>query len=275
MGLTLLLYAIIQSRNFSKEPAAANAPLATSAEDAPHSIVVCGEMNESFKVGSKLSDQESGARKPTTSKRTRLSKDIWLKHTLGKIGEVGVAGVQIESMAKELGVTKGSFYWHFQDRDSLLSEALAYWYDSATKAIGRVGKRDFENPVDRLRYFYTLALNRKPDVPGGPIERALHQWGRVSEIAAETTRRVDQDRIGLIAEAYVELGKSEHQARQTAKMALANIVGLNILSRFDGKPCDAEDAKAFLALFLGEMLDHEPRQAGFARTTTDTAPSLR
>lgn len=184
--------------------------------------------------------------------RARLSKDIWLKHTLVKIGEVGIASIQIESLARDLQVTKGSFYWHFKDRDSLLSETLAYWYNSTTRAIGRAGKRDFDNPLNRLEYFYTLALNRRPDVPGGPIERALHEWGRVSEIAAETIRRVNQDRISLIAEAYIEMGKSEHQARQTARMALAQIVGLNILSHSEGKRCQTEDAKAFLALFLGK-----------------------
>ena len=208
-----------------------------------------------------------------STKRAKLSKHIWLRHTLVKIGEVGIANIQIESLARDLQVTKGSFYWHFKDRDSLLSETLAYWYNSATKAIGRVGKRDFDDPLKRLEYLYALALNRRPDVPGGPIERALHEWGRASEIAAETIRRVDQDRISLIAEAYVEMGKSEHQARQTARMALANIVGLNILTHADGKRCQAEDAKAFFALFLSHSLDRGPPQSEFASTTENTSPS--
>lgn len=202
-----------------------------------------------------------------STKPARLSKDIWLSHTLVKIGEVGIANIKIESLARDLQVTKGSFYWHFKDRDSLLSETLSYWYNSATKAIGRVGKRDFDDPLNRLEYFYTLALNRRPDVPGGPIERALHEWGRVSEIAAETIRRVDQDRISLIAEAYVEMGKSENQARQIARMALASIVGLNILTHSEGKRCQAEDAEAFFALFLWQRLDREPPQTVFVSTT--------
>jgi len=180
----------------------------------------------------------------------RLSKDIWLKHTLDKVGDVGVASIEIESLAKELKVTKGSFYWHFQDRGSLLSETLNYWYDSATLAIGLVGKRDFNAPLDRLRYFFTLALNRSPDVPGGPIEQALREWARVSDIAAEMTRRVDQDRISLIADAYVELGQSKDQARLTAEMALASLIGLNILMRSKSLRHHAEGTKAFLELFL-------------------------
>lgn len=183
-------------------------------------------------------------------KTARLSKNIWLKHTLGKIGDVGVAAIQIESLARELKVTKGSFYWHFKDRDSLLSETLKYWYNSATIAIGLAGKRDFNAPRDRLRYFFTLALNKGPDVPGGPIEQALREWARVSDIAAETTKRVDQDRMSLIAEAYIELGQSRNRARQTAAMALAHLIGLNILMPSKKFQHQSEDKNAFMELFI-------------------------
>lgn len=183
-------------------------------------------------------------------KMTRLSKDRWLKYTLDRVGDVGVAAIEVETLAKELKVTKGSFYWHFKDKDSLLSETLNYWYNSATLAIGLVGKRDFNEPLDRLRYFFALALNRSQDVPGGPIEQALREWARVSDIAAEMTRRVDQDRISLIADAYIELGQSKDQARLTAEMALAHLIGLNILMRSKSLRHHAEGTKTFLELFL-------------------------
>ena len=192
-----------------------------------------------------MSDTNSGERE-----RVRLSKDSWLSHTLTKIGEVGVANIQIEALAKELRVTKGSFYWHFKNRDALLSETLEYWYRSATKAIGLAAQRNFEEPIDRLRYFFTLAFNRRPDVPGGPIEQALREWARISEIAEQTTRQVDEDRVSLIADAYSELGMGEYQARQRATMALAQITGLNLLSRAMGKRCQTQNAKAFLEIYL-------------------------
>ena len=185
--------------------------------------------------------------------RDRLSKEMWLAHTLRRIGEVGFAAIQIESLAKDLGVTKGSFYWHFNDRDTLLSEALDYWYNSSTKAIGQIGTRNFANPLARLRYFFTLALERKPDVPGGPIEQAIREWARVSQIAAETTKQVDQDRVSLLANAYMELGQSASDAWQTAMLALSQIIGLNILMRSD---CELREQSthAFFALFLSDRI---------------------
>ena len=180
----------------------------------------------------------------------QLSKDAWLKHTLKTIGEVGVANIQIESLAKDLNVTKGSFYWHFKGRDALLNDALSYWYETATRIIGRAANRSFSDPIDRLRYFFSLAFNQRYDVPGGPVERALQEWARVSEAASKTTQRVDQDRIRLIADAYIELGKSEVDARRIATMALGQIIGLNVLSRSEPREDLTDYNKAFQIMFL-------------------------
>ena len=180
----------------------------------------------------------------------QLSKDAWLKHTLKTIGEVGVANIQIESLARELNVTKGSFYWHFKGRDALLNDALSYWYETATRIIGRAANRSFSDPIDRLRYFFSLAFNQRYDVPGGPVERALQEWARVSEAASKTTQRVDQERIRLIADAYIELGKSEVDARRIATMALGQIIGLNVLSRSEPREDLTDYNKAFQIMFL-------------------------
>ena len=180
----------------------------------------------------------------------RLSKDVWLKHTLRTLGEVGVANIQIESLARDLNVTKGSFYWHFRDKDSLLSDALSYWYETATRIIGRAANRSFTDPMDRLQYLFSLALNRRYDVPGGPVERALQEWARISEAASEITQRVDQERIRLISEAYIELGKSEADARRTATLALGQIIGLNVILRSRAGEDHAEYVQAFQKMFL-------------------------
>jgi AcrR family transcriptional regulator len=180
----------------------------------------------------------------------QLSKDAWLKHTLKTIGEVGVANIQIESLAKDLNVTKGSFYWHFKGRDALLNDALSYWYETATRIIGRAANRSFSDPIDRLRYFFSLAFNQRYDVPGGPVERALQEWARVSEAASKITQRVDQERIRLIADAYIELGKSEVDARRIATMALGQIIGLNVLSRSEPREDLTDYNKAFQIMFL-------------------------
>ena len=57
----------------------------------------------------------------------RLTADDWAQAALDLISEQGVAAVAVEPLARRLGVTKGSFYWHFPSRDALLQAALERW----------------------------------------------------------------------------------------------------------------------------------------------------
>ncbi|MGH8078705.1 MAG: TetR/AcrR family transcriptional regulator, partial [Lysobacter sp.] len=65
---------------------------------------------------------------PTKQERNgRLSAEDWAQAALDLIAEQGVAAVAVEPLARRLGVTKGSFYWHFPSRDALLVAALERW----------------------------------------------------------------------------------------------------------------------------------------------------
>ena len=87
----------------------------------------------------------------------RLSKHVWIVAALQEVGNGGVAQVRIEVLARALGVTKGSFYWHFKDRDALLGEMLRFWQQSLTSAVGRFVRTKIETPRDRLSYLLGLA----------------------------------------------------------------------------------------------------------------------
>src|SRR5690606_19996482 len=59
--------------------------------------------------------------------RTRLSAEDWELGALEMIAELGVGSLAVEALARRLGVTKGSFYWHFRTREALLEAALERW----------------------------------------------------------------------------------------------------------------------------------------------------
>ena len=65
----------------------------------------------------------------------RLGKEAWVAAAFRLLGRRGIAAVGVEPLAKALGVTKGSFYWHFTDRRALLQALLAYWEERETSAI--------------------------------------------------------------------------------------------------------------------------------------------
>ncbi|MFP5354956.1 MAG: TetR family transcriptional regulator [Gemmatimonadota bacterium] len=56
-----------------------------------------------------------------------VSRDQWLEAAVAALAEGGVAAVRVEVLAARLGVTKGSFHWHFRDRAALLEGLLALW----------------------------------------------------------------------------------------------------------------------------------------------------
>ena len=69
--------------------------------------------------------------------RTPRGREAWLEAALDTLAEVGVDGLRVEALAKRLGLTKGSFYWHFRDRPSLLIELLERWREGRMDAIHR------------------------------------------------------------------------------------------------------------------------------------------
>src|SRR3546814_6866850 len=62
-----------------------------------------------------------------TDKPARLSAEDWAQAALDVVAESGVAAVAVEPLARRLGVTKGSFYWHYPSREALLEAALSRW----------------------------------------------------------------------------------------------------------------------------------------------------
>ena len=67
--------------------------------------------------------------------QARLSKEEWLARALEVLGRKGAGELTIESMARHLGVTKGSFYWHFKDRADFFRQLIEYWDEHFTQTV--------------------------------------------------------------------------------------------------------------------------------------------
>ena len=67
------------------------------------------------------------ATRESTRPKARLGRDDWIRAALDAIAAGGLAAVAVEPLARSLGVTKGSFYAHFSNRDELIEAALEAW----------------------------------------------------------------------------------------------------------------------------------------------------
>jgi AcrR family transcriptional regulator len=163
--------------------------------------------------------------------RTRLGAADWELGALDLIASQGVAAVAVEALARQLGVTKGSFYWHFPTRDALLKATLQRWENEDAEAIfGQV--EPIADPRERLcELFRRTGREAKSHVIYSALLRALDQ-----PIVQPVMERVSQRRMEFLSRAYRQLGMGRRQAAQRARLAYAAYVGFLQLTLQLGMP---------------------------------------
>ena len=161
-----------------------------------------------------------------TGKREALTAADWTEAALDALARGGLPAVAVEPLAKELGATKGSFYWHFADRNELLEAALVLWEKRDTdRVIGAIAHAD--DAVTRLRNLLHLAFASVPvgsTGPAGTVELAL-QASASHPLVATTLRRVTKRRLAYLTQLYTELGLSPARARDRGLLAYTAFLG--------------------------------------------------
>lgn len=154
-----------------------------------------------------------------SSPRQRLSRKAWATAGLRALTAGGVAAVAVEPLAAALGTTKGSFYWHFSDRQELVRAALELWELEQTSAvINELGH--LEDPRERLRALLSLVLTQEGPDPVAQLVRDIAH----PEVAA-AVRRVTSRRIDFVAGELHGTGMPRAEARRRAAVAVAAYVG--------------------------------------------------
>lgn len=184
---------------------------------------------------------------PERQEKQRLSAQDWELAALELMAEEGVAAVAVESLARRLGVTKGSFYWHFSQRDALIEAALKRWEDTDThNLLARV--ESIENPGKRLRELFRLTSRemRSHKIYAALLKAADHP------VVAPVMDRVSQERMAYLARVFQQAGMDHESAEHRARLAYSAYVGLLQLtlqlrsSRLTSEVFDA---------YVGHMID--------------------
>lgn len=146
---------------------------------------------------------------------SRLHRDDWLSHALETLRKEGVTGLRVEPLARSLGVTTGSFYWHFRDRQDLLDSVLAHWTESMTRAIARRMTSEDEPGVQLENL-----LDEFTRLEGNRYEIAVRNWATFDAKAGRAVRTVDECRIAYVNGLFLQLGFSEDQAEIRSRILL-------------------------------------------------------
>ncbi|MBB4892953.1 AcrR family transcriptional regulator [Streptomyces olivoverticillatus] len=161
---------------------------------------------------------------------TRTPRSTWIEAGLRALATGGPDAVRVEPLAKELGVTRGGFYWHFKDRGALLEEMLDTWERMSTdEAIERVeteggDARDKVRRAGALTFSDTLL----------PIDLAVRDWARRDPAVAERLRRVDNRRMDYARSLFSTFCGDQDDVEARSLLAFSLAVGKHFLAADHG-----------------------------------------
>jgi AcrR family transcriptional regulator len=182
--------------------------------------------------------------------RATLSAGDWEREALELIAEQGVLALAVEPLARRMGITKGSFYWHFSSRESLLKKALDRWeeHDSRNlnKALGAI-----DHPRDRLESFFR-SIGK---------EKLTHEV--YSELCAASghpqvepvLERVAERRMQHLSAAFEELGMEAVAARNQARLTYSVYLGFLQLQKQHQTPLlSSEEFDAYIEHVIDTLI---------------------
>lgn len=167
----------------------------------------------------------------TAEPRPRLTAEDWLMAGFRALASAGPSALRAEALARDLGATKGSFYWHFKDLPDYLAKLIALWEQRAFTDI--LNSLDPDLPArGRLEQLCLLAAGcRDPSYGGIALEPALRAWALSAPEVGQALRRMDARRLDYLAGLCQQAGITDPAAPR-ALYALA--VGIEALGDVDG-----------------------------------------
>ncbi|MDO5947046.1 MULTISPECIES: TetR/AcrR family transcriptional regulator [Burkholderia cepacia complex] len=151
--------------------------------------------------------------KATQGSRGQYGPNDWIRAAQRVLESRSIDSVRVEVLAKEMGVTKGSFYWHFKDRDDLLHRMLTAWRDEATEQIiFRFESRGL-SARELIRDLLTLPFRGESAKEAAAIELAIRAWARRDKNAKNVLDEVDAKRLTYITQCFRALGFTASEAK--------------------------------------------------------------
>ena len=148
-------------------------------------------------------DGEEGRAQP------RLTRADWLTAALEVLVETGIDSVRITRLAERLGVTRGSFYWHFTDRAQLLGAMLEVWEQTNTASVIRAASSP-GTIEDRVLALFMCWLD--PDLFDPRLDLAVRDWARGDAKLQSVISEADRRRMEAITAMFADHGFAEREA---------------------------------------------------------------
>ncbi len=150
-------------------------------------------------------------------KKLRLTRETWLQKALDVLAE-DPEHLRIDELAQRLGVSKGSFYWHFDNRADFIYAMAEFWRDIYTASIASLVSEFGGSAEDRLRAIMRQTLERKI----AQYDLAVRAWSRHEPSIRPVIREVDEIRMKTVNGLFLEMGFDAAEARMRARVFIVS-----------------------------------------------------
>jgi AcrR family transcriptional regulator len=182
---------------------------------------------------------------------TRTPRASWIEEGLRALAAGGPDAVRVEVLAQALGVTKGGFYWHFEDRGALLGEMLDTWERmTIDEAIERVEGGGGDGRT-KLRRLFALASSRDELTRVLlKVDLAVRDWARRDPAVARRLRRIDNRRIDYMRSLFGEFCRDDDDVEARCLLTFAVFVGNDFIAADHGPHSRREAIELAVARLL-------------------------
>jgi AcrR family transcriptional regulator len=190
---------------------------------------------------------------------TRTPRTGWIDEGLRALGVGGPDAVRIEKLAQALGVTKGGFYWHFDDRNALLDEMLDTWERIGVDAVIERVEEGGGDARAKLRRLFGVTSPRGDLME---IELAIRDWARRDKTVAKRLRRVDNRRMEYMRSLFRAFCPDEDDVEVRSVLAFSLWIGNHFMAAEHG-----ERTRSQVLRLATDRLLSVSSSAGIARRT--------
>lgn len=151
-------------------------------------------------------------------KAKQLSQQDWLQAARVIMTEQDIGAVKVEVLARHLKVSKGSFYWHFKNRDDLLKGLLELWASSTDWLIAEANRGS--SPAEKLKLLFQHIAEL-----GISGEASIHMWAKQDASVAKRLEQVERKRLAFLRKLFKEAGFRKRQAKENAELIYLAFLG--------------------------------------------------
>lgn len=162
---------------------------------------------------------------------TRTPRSSWIHEGLRALAAGGPDAVRVEALARALGVTKGGFYWHFDDRGALLEEMLDTWERISTDEVIERVEAGGGDARAKLRRLFDLAVSAGELLA---IDLAVRDWARRDKAVADRLRRTDNRRMDYMRSVFGAFCPDEDEVEFRCMVSFALWIGNHFVAADHG-----------------------------------------